>query len=324
MLALIPRYPARKSTSQIARELEAAEMGVSKRTVERDLERLADLFLYTSDEEVRTLYWFYPPGARILQIPAMTPDTALVLRLTQRLLTNLLPRQTLDHLADFFVNAQAALEEHAGGRLKRWDQRVVAIDHSMPMAVPEIHESVRACIYDAVLKEEQVRAWYKARGRTQPAEYRLHPVGLVIRDGVTYLVAMVNDYTDLRHLALHRMVAAEPMHEPARPVPDLDFESYVEVSFAYPLNPEPIQLEVGIDEGLAAHLTERPLSGDQEISEDENKSGRYRVTATVADNEQLRWWLAGLGATVEVLGPPELRAEFRQHATDLARLYLDH
>ncbi len=46
------------------------------------------------------------------------------------------------------------------------------------------------------------------------------------------------------------------------------------------------------------------------------------VEATVADTAELRWWLAGFGSSVEVLGPASLREEFREEARRLARIYV--
>jgi predicted DNA-binding transcriptional regulator YafY len=35
-----------------------------------------------------------------------------------------------------------------------------------------------------------------------------------------------------------------------------------------------------------------------------------RLSATVADTAELRWWLLGFGEGVEVIGPKSLRNEF--------------
>ena len=49
--------------------------------------------------------------------------------------------------------------------------------------------------------------------------------------------------------------------------------------------------------------------------------GRVRVTATVRDTLQLRWWLLGFGEQVEVIGPETLREEFAETAGEMHRLY---
>lgn len=86
-------------------------------------------------------------------------------------------------------------------------------------------------------------------------------------------------------------------------------------------------LEVGITLRLcarftcsaAAHLWESKLSSDHVISED--REGWVRIEATVADTDQLRWWLLGFGAQVEVLGPEELREEIKEIVFQQGGLY---
>ena len=47
-----------------------------------------------------------------------------------------------------------------------------------------------------------------------------------------------------------------------------------------------------------------------------------RIAATVNDTWQLRWWLMGQGAGVEVCAPVELRDEIRTALNDVGNLYL--
>ena len=52
------------------------------------------------------------------------------------------------------------------------------------------------------------------------------------------------------------------------------------------------------------HLTETPLSEDQQITAD----GETNIlTATVIDSWQLHWWVKSMGAQIQVLEPKALR-----------------
>jgi predicted DNA-binding transcriptional regulator YafY len=61
------------------------------------------------------------------------------------------------------------------------------------------------------------------------------------------------------------------------------------------------------------------LCADQKIGQEQN--GFVRVSGTVADTQQLRWWLLGFGDKVEVLAPASLRAEFTQIADAMSGFY---
>ena len=74
-----------------------------------------------------------------------------------------------------------------------------------------------------------------------------------------------------------------------------------------------------IDEEVAIHLRESRLDKKQEMEGQED--GRSLFTATVRDTGQLRWWLLGFAAQIEIIGPPALREEFRQKTAAMAKRY---
>ena len=67
------------------------------------------------------------------------------------------------------------------------------------------------------------------------------------------------------------------------------------------------------------HLSETPISEDQEMVKETD--GSYRLKATLADTSQLRWWLLGFGAHVEILKPKSLREEFKDQSNQLFNIY---
>ena len=61
------------------------------------------------------------------------------------------------------------------------------------------------------------------------------------------------------------------------------------------------------------------MSKDQKYKEEKN--GKIRISGTVADAEQLRWWILGFGENVEVIKPETLRSEIRKRAKLLYSIY---
>ncbi|MBK9496091.1 MAG: WYL domain-containing protein [Xanthomonadales bacterium] len=126
------------------------------------------------------------------------------------------------------------------------------------------------------------------------------PASLVVREGVIYLIATARDYTEPRQFALHRMQKAKLLDTPARRLPDFDLETYIrEGGMALDVGEE-IKLELDLAEGAGYHLTEQKLSPDQTCVRMQAKQGEvfYRVTATVRESMQLKWWLNALGDEV--------------------------
>ena len=70
-----------------------------------------------------------------------------------------------------------------------------------------------------------------------------------------------------------------------------------------------LRLEARVAPWLAEILAETPLADDQQLV----PSGEdFRLTATVADSWQLRWWILSQGAGLTVLEPDTLRREITQ------------
>jgi predicted DNA-binding transcriptional regulator YafY len=89
--------------------------------------------------------------------------------------------------------------------------------------------------------------------------------------------------------------------------------------FSYRQSDERITLKLRMAEDRALHLKETRLHPDQAWADVGN--GTVEITAQVHDSLQLRFWLNGFGADVEVLEPLEFREEFAEQARELARCY---
>ena len=303
ILKRIPRHPHSLSTRQIFERLPSVEYDVSLRTVQRDLDSLSRKFPITCNLRGRTHYWSWMKEAPQLEIPRMSGSIATTMLLARDYLKPLLPRAALSELKIYFDHAEEVLKDT---RLKGWPRKVRVLERGPDLTPPKIREAVREVVYQALLEGLQIRVRYRARVRQQTWSHVLNPLGLVIRAGVFYLVATVADYNDPRHFALHRMERAEMLDAPAVSPRGFSLDDHIDHknSFAYPLSPRVIGLELLVHKDVAFHLNESKLSDDQTIKS--CKDGRFRVTASVANTEQLRWWLRGFGDSVEVVRPAEL------------------
>ncbi len=164
-----------------------------------------------------------------------------------------------------------------------------------------------ATVQQGLLERRCLDITYRSRSKERVRDHRIHPLALVFREPVTYLLATIEPHQDVLHLAVHRIEAAAltevPTHDPEAGF-DLD-QLIQEGVFDYPEGGT-IRLELRVSPELAYHLHEARLSDDQTI-EPEGDGVCSRVTATVRDTAHLKWWLLGLGAGVEVLGPANLR-----------------
>ncbi|GIW54979.1 MAG: hypothetical protein KatS3mg082_1383 [Nitrospiraceae bacterium] len=321
MLRLIPRAPRSISTRELRDHLAEEGFTVELRTIQRDVAKLAALFPLTSEADGKAVRWAWMAEAPTMDIPGMDPSMAVAFQLAAVYLPPLLPPATLRHLTPYFQRARAVLASTRGGRISVWPEKVCAIVRGPVLQAPTIAPSVQQAVYQALLTDRQLLVAYRHKAASRPKTYPVHPLGLVYRDGVVYLVCTVKQYADIRHLALHRMASAVLRDEPARRPEGFSLSRYVqdEQFFSYPLRGRSIRAELLFEREAAVHLGERPLSRDQQLIP--QTDGRVLLRATLRDTLELRWWVQGFGDQVEVVAPASWRAEFAAMASRLANRY---
>src|SRR3546814_11691477 len=110
-----------------------------------------------------------------------------------------------------------------------------------------------------------IQARYRAKGSKQAKALTIHPLGLLSRGPVVYLVCTLFDYGDVRQLALHRMEACEEMVTRSKEPAGFDFQDYVRTEARRYGSDGKILLVARFDAAAAEHLREIPTSPDQFI-----------------------------------------------------------
>lgn len=321
MLRAIPRQPQGIDAVALKARLFDEGFNVTLRTVQRDLEALSSIFPLTCDTGTRPYAWAWERGA-VHDMPGMDPSTALTFVLSDELLRPLLPRTSLTHLEPHFAQARVTLDQlSATSGLRTWRERVRVLPRGLRLRRAEIPADVLDVVYDALLRERRFEADYSARQTGDTKRYQVSPLGLVVRDSVTYLVATLRDYADIRQLALHRFSNPEPTDLSLNRPAGFDLDAYIaQGAMGVSTGDMPVDLVALFDAEAAEHLAETPLGDNQRLTPQDD--GRMRVEASVPDNRELRWWLQGFGAQVEVLAPTSLREEFLHMARTLTERYI--
>ncbi|MFZ5757385.1 MAG: helix-turn-helix transcriptional regulator [Pseudomonadota bacterium] len=320
MLDSIPVEPRKIAARDIRELLLAAGHDISARSVERDLEKLSDIFPLVKDDRSKPYGWSWLRDAARVDIQPIDKVSALTLMLARDHLAPLLPASVIKVLAPRFAAAERLLAGD-GRDLARLPACIRVKSRGQKLALPVIDHRILETLYDLLQAGTRARLVYSARrndGRAR--EYDADPLGLVFVDGVVYLVCHLHgSESRIAHLPLQRIRSirgtGEPVHVPA----GFDLDEFVNENFDYPVGKKPLKLVFRMERITAAHLDERPLAKDQQI--DADGDAQVIVRATVKDTQQLRWWLLGFGDKVEVLEPASLRAEFAGIASALATRY---
>ncbi len=324
LMRLIPRQPRKKSAPELYEELTERGIETTQRTVERDLESLSALMPLVRDERSRPYGWSWTTDAPLLDLPAIDPETALTLRVMDAHASALLPPNARHRLIPYMERAETVLEQTVDNvGLRTWPDRVRVLGGGPPLQPPALTPEVFETVQHGVLERRCLDVHYRSRSRGAVTKsYRIHPLALVFREPVSYLVATIGPYRDPRHLALHRILHAELADEPAEdPEGGFDLDAFIaQGAFDYPEGDE-VTLQLRLDDGTAFHLSEAPLAGDQSLTPLDDEGCLYELHATVQYTARLRWWLLGLGSAVQVLAPESLRRDIAGEIQRLAELY---
>ncbi len=324
-------------------------IAVEIRTVQRDLETLKGIF--ESRKELAGLgrlaciggragkRWYWIPGNRLIQIPAMGVEATVALGISQKLLQGVLPENFLEHLQPYADHYRQVMErwgpqeDPAKAQLAWLNQIIVRQPGTIEREPAVVDAHIYEAVYTAFSKGKSL--WIEYRSSVNGALLRgpVDPLGLVIAQGVTYLVGAFHasgarrpgEKPEPRTFSLQRLIKAIVQRNDVDPRPDIDVDAF----WKEHTNPSQTQ---GDSEMLRIHLRftrqaginviERKLSKDQEETFIEMDGASFtEIRATVRDTRELRWWIQGFGLDVEVLGPLTLREEFSQIARKLAARY---
>ncbi|MBS0457383.1 MAG: WYL domain-containing protein [Proteobacteria bacterium] len=320
LLSRIPAHPRRASVAQIEQGLRDAGYAIGRRTIERHLLNLSRRFAIVRSPG-KPAGWSWREGTPSLRLPGFDQGTALTLHLVERHLAELLPPGVRQQLEPDFAQARAALDRLPDAATRRWAQRVAVVPSGPPLLPPEVDAQVRAVVFAALLAGRQFAADYRAAEAADAKRYRFHPLALVWREGVFYLLATLFDYGDVLQFALHRMTNALALADAAVEPEGFDLQRHIgdERQFDFPEGP-PARIDLHVDDWLARYLSERRLAGDQVIMPLRGQP-RLRVSATVPLSAALRWWLLSMGAHVEVRKPVRLRNAMARDVAAMAAAY---
>lgn len=323
-LRLIPKAPTRISVSQLHEKLVGHGFDIDVRSVQRDVNSLANLFAIENDGNKDIPGWYWRKDAEKLELPEMEPAVALSFRMVKSFLDRFMPPSTLDELGDYFNYAEQVLSNLPDNHLADWTNKIAVLSRNQPLLSPTIADDILNKVYTALLTDKQLQAVYRPRKEDEAKEYAINPLGLVLVDKVIYLVGTLWEYRDIKQFALHRFESAEVTKDDAMEYFGFDLQKYIKQGqFEYLIEEEKtIKLKLVVSEQIAFHLTESPLAENQTIKP-EKDTGRLILRAEVKNTQQLRWWLMSFGDGVEVISPNSLREEFKKTTRALMNKYLE-
>lgn len=309
ILRMLPAAQPGMSSAEITENLNALGFTVHKRSVERNLNSLSDVFgiTFTKDSQDNKSYRWYWMNKAGLDIRSLTLAEAISTRLVEELLRPLIPPALLEPLEDRFSHAKKKIDELSFQvPMARWINKVRYVAPDLPRLAPVVEPKVLETVHQALFHDRQFKIDYQRRDGTIKVGLHLNPKALIQKGAVSYLVATASDYVDNRFFVLHRMKNPELTYLPIKLHSNFSLDDFLksgESQFKSTQNSS-IQLTAWVNDDMAHSLQERPLSTDQELHK---LNERIQLKATVVDSLDLVCWIMSMGPALTVIEPVFLR-----------------
>lgn len=207
ILECIPKFPHKIATPILLDKLIERGHCNDIRTLQRDLIKLVKTKPIMRYSEQKPYRYGYVKGA-VIPNTGMNTQTALALTLAQDHLKKIMPQTALDLLMNKFKEAEQHIESQERNSLAQWKNRVRAMPNGKALLPAEINEDVWFNVSEALINKKQLKVTYrKPEGNLK--NWIIHPQGFISRHSANYLIVTINDYQDLKMLALHRIQEAE-------------------------------------------------------------------------------------------------------------------
>ena len=310
LLKELPTIGAGKTVRQLTDKLNALSFNVGVRQVERDLKQLRGSMNIECNDEGKPHGWRWIKGAS-RDIVAMSLPEALSWQLVANTIKPLLPVSLLDALEPHFCEAHNKLTTLANRHsAAQWTQKIRVVQPSLPLIPPIIPPNVLEQVQQALLSNQQLKVSYRKAGATEAQDKILHPLALVQRGTVSYLVATASSpdtpsFNKPLLFVLHRIEHAVILDTPIQTPKDFNIDEYIAKGGLHFGRGELIELEIHVDKWLRDILKETPLALNQQVLPLIDK--QYLIKASIVNTPQLQWWILAQGNAITVLQPESLR-----------------
>ena len=293
------------------------ELGVTKRTVQRDIQVLAAAgFPVTSDMRNGTVFWHFMEGFHAEAPIALTLTEQMALYFSKGLFNPLQGSPIYESLESAIEKIGSQLPAQSFSLL-RGLENALAVRTFGFKDYSRSKQTIEA-MTRAVFHKYRLRLTYQSPRDSRPTERELDPYRLWYVSNALYVVGHDHLRNDLRVFAVDRIRSVSLTNRRFEIPEDFDFEAFTQTAFNM-IWGETQEVKIRFSAPQAPYIRERTWHRSQKIETEPD--GSIILTLKVADLGEVKFWLIGFGVEATVLSPIELAKEIGAEADTLAKVY---
>lgn len=278
----------------------AEELGISPRTIRRDLDLLKNTHGAPIVWEPSTRTYFYDGPCDLLPLLRLNADEALALELASHTFS----AWQGSPLGRALTSAFGKIGSVAGGAVSVPVSDLTACI-SKPPDGTESEQRHFGFLLDAIrLRRETTLTYLKPRTR-MPETRLVHPLHLAFLDHEWLLLAYDHSRQDVRSFLLARIQAAATTGKRFSPPDDFDACTYLAGSFGRFAGKERFDVRIRFDPFAAPYIRERTWHASQRLIE--SGDGAVELVLCISHLTDVQRWVLSWGSHAEALAPKELR-----------------
>lgn len=289
---------------------------ISAKGVERDLNRLVDLF----PRHVSYIKKFPPYGYRLKQaskMSLMTPEEAISIMTAFEYLDPLLPKLA-ESLSLYIKEAEQVLSHNYASNYDNWKNKISIKNEGFQLQHKEINKSVLNNLHKALLTGMTISSTYCPRKTGKNTKYqKLYPIGLVHSGRLLYLIGSHDEKATKRfYWPLNRFKKIETLDE-TNPLSNEKVRDHEEL-LGFSFSDQDIRVILKFEKNAGYVFKETPTSKKMRLDEHDDS---IVIEDVLADSLELENWIIGFGEKVEVLEPKELRNKIKTRLKAATKKY---
>jgi predicted DNA-binding transcriptional regulator YafY len=297
----------------------AEDLGVSTRTIRRDLEALQDAGFPIYDEK-RDGHTYWRIDERVFQrlsdVGLSLPEMS-ALYFGRRILECLVGPPFREDVQSALAKIAKVLPRQVREELDQVRSALVVKGDPQGELAPPGRRAQVTHLVQAILGHRRVDLRYYSMASRRRKIYTVEPYRLVFGDGALYLRAFVPAYGAMRTFAVSRMEHVTPREDTFDPVNDAAEDPFRHSMGVHTGPPIPVTLE--FPARVAQYVRERVWHPSQTL--EDLSGGRLRLRLRVSDDFALRSWILGFGRGVRVVEPPSLAGWMMEELEQMRMTY---